>query len=178
MNSVEDIKSEGIRLFQKGDLEAALVQFKTAVAQSQQENDSLAEAQLQNNIGVVYRFQKNYPAAQIALEQAISLYKSHQDVKGLGQAYGNMGDLLARQRKKEEAAHYYILSANTLEDAQAYFEQSQVLRALSLHYLRQGRWIESMIRMEESLTQKPRLGIKGWVWQKVLRFALRLIRGA
>ena len=43
--------------------------------------------------------------------------------------------------------------------------------------LRQGGWLEAMMRMEESLTVAPRLGPGKWLLRILLRFALGLLNG-
>ena len=90
----------------------------------------------------------------------------------LGMTLGNIGDLLAKQKKRNEAVAYYLSSAATLEAVGAKKEQSQVLRALGLLYIRQLKWWQAMDAMEKSLTIKPKLGPTDWLLRLMLRFAL------
>ncbi|HUM71194.1 MAG TPA: hypothetical protein PLK31_20370, partial [Chloroflexota bacterium] len=53
-------------------------------------------------------------------------------------------------------------------------KQSQVLRTYSLMRLKQGQWLEAMMRMEESLAVRPRLGPLRWTFRALLRFTLSL----
>ena len=63
---------------------------------------------------------------------------------------------------KEEAARAYSTAISLFAEVGDKHKQSQVLRALSLLRLRQIRWLEAMIHMEESLRVRPRRGVTGW----------------
>ena len=91
-----------------------------------------------------------------------------------GQALANLADIYAAQGDSEQAASCFGKAAETLAQSGDRARQSQVLRALSLHHLRQARFPQAMLIMEQSLSVRPRIGVGGWLFRWLLRLALRL----
>jgi tetratricopeptide (TPR) repeat protein len=168
------IKEEGLTLFQQGDHKAALDRFMRAAALFQDTEDWGGWSEMHNNMGVVYRQQKNWKQAENALEQALDGFRQINDQNRVGQTLANLGDVFVGQRKRAEAAVTYEQAAALLADSGDGWRQSQVLRALSLHHLRQMHWFLAMSYMEQSLTANPDRGMSGWLFRTLLRFALGL----
>jgi tetratricopeptide (TPR) repeat protein len=107
------------------------------------------------------------------LRQAEKIFGEVGDYNRQAQALGNLGDLYAAKRQREEAARCYsdatALFAKTNDTAR----QSQVLRALSLLAIRSGRWLEAMARMEESIRVNPQPSLG----QRIFRWLLRFVMG-
>ncbi|MCA9924130.1 MAG: tetratricopeptide repeat protein [Anaerolineales bacterium] len=173
----DQLKEEGLQQFQRGNYEAALEVFETAVSLYTSTNNPSGQAEMLNNIGVIYRLHRNLDAAVDALSQAETLFGRIGDVERQGMTLGNLGDLYVAQKKHTEAARSYSNASERLAQAGARDKQSQVLRALSLMRLRQGQWLQAMMHMEESLSVRPRVGLGGWIFRGLLRFVLRLMRG-
>jgi len=173
----DQLKEEGLQQFRRGNYDAALGVFETAVSLYTSANNLSGQAEMLNNIGVIHRMQRNYDAAINALTQAEVLFGQIGDAEQQGMTLGNLGDLYAVQKKQTEAARSYSNASELLARAGARDKQSQVLRALSLMRLRHGQWLQAMIHMEESLSVRPRVGLGGWIFRGLLRFMLRLMRG-
>jgi tetratricopeptide (TPR) repeat protein len=172
--TAEHLKQEGLRLFQRGDYDAALDTFHKAAAAYAANDDETGQTEMYNNIGVIQRSRGRYDEAMQAFQQAISRCAAAKDANRQGQILGNLGDLYRDQGKPDEAARSYSDAAALFAQTNDPAKQSQVLRALSLMRLRQGNWVEAMLRMEESLTVNPRRGLFGGLFLGMVRFALKL----
>lgn len=175
MQNAEQLKSEGLAAFQRKDWQTAVSKFSAAQEQYSAQNNPAGEAEMWNNLGVLYRLQRTYSQSEQAFNQAIQQFQQLNDKKGQGQAIGNLGDLLIAKGNKKEALNAYLRAVPLLEDAKAFAELSQLLRTVSLQYLRQGQWLESIRLMEHSLSVKPRLGPGNWLFRSMLRFMMGLM---
>ncbi|MCB8966969.1 MAG: tetratricopeptide repeat protein [Ardenticatenaceae bacterium] len=171
--NADELKTEGLRLFQAGAYDEAVTTFETAVTAYKTAGDMAGQGEMLNNIGVIRRLQGKREPAQTALTEAAALFVQVGDRNRQAQALGNLGDLYAA-KDRTEAARYYSDAAQLFAEDGDREKQSQVLRALSLMRLRQGRFVEAMQRMEESLAARPRLGVFPRIFRSLLRFALKL----
>ena len=175
--SPQDLKAEGLRLFQQGAHNEALALFEQAGAAFAAQEDLGNQAEMLNNMGVIQRVQGELDTAVSTLTQAADLFAQVCDANRQAQTLGNLGDLFANQKKYTEAARYY-------SDASAQFaqngekeKQAQVLRALSLMELRRGQYLAAIMRMDESLQARPRLSFPQHLFKWLLRFATKLLHG-
>jgi tetratricopeptide (TPR) repeat protein len=173
----EQLKERGQALFQRGATDEALVVFEQAVAGYAGQDDMIGQGEMLNNMGVIYRLKREWETAVATLTQAQTLFQQAGDINRQAQTLGNLADVYAAGKKPDEAARCYSQAAAFFAQDNDRARQSQVLRALSLLRLRQGRWLEAMMRMEESLTAAPRLGPGKWLFRGLLRFALGLFGG-
>lgn len=170
---VEEHKAEGLRLFQAGAYDEAVAAFEAAKTAYADADDAAGQGEMLNNIGVIRRLQGKRELAQSALTEAITLFVQAGDRNRQAQALGNLGDVYAT-KDRVEAARCYSDAAQLFAEDGDREKQSQVLRALSLMRLRQGRFLDAMMRMEESLSMRSRLGPFPWLFRGMLRFALKL----
>jgi tetratricopeptide (TPR) repeat protein len=173
----EELKAQGQDLFRRGAYDEALTVFQQSAAGFAEQGDVIRQGEMLNNMGVIYRVRREWETAVTTLTQAQTLFQQAGDMNRQAQTLGNLGDLHAASKKPDDAAHCYSQAAALFAQNNDRDKQSQVLRALSLLRLRQGRWLEAMMRMEESLTVAPRLGPGKWLFRWLLRFALGLFGG-
>lgn len=173
----QSLRQAGLRLFQQGRLPEAAAHLEAAAAAFATADATLQRHETLNDLGVVYRVQRNWAAAAAALDEAAAGFAATGDVGRQGMALANRGDVYAGQRQRQPAAECYSQAAALLAQAGDRARQSQALRALSLHHLRQGHWWMAMTLMEQSLARRPRLGPGGWLLRGLLRLALRLWAG-
>ncbi|MCB8922481.1 MAG: tetratricopeptide repeat protein [Ardenticatenaceae bacterium] len=173
--SADVLKDEGLHLFQAGDYEGALVKFETAVSLYAADANEAGRAEMWNNMGVIHRLRGQRDAALAVLTQAADAFAQLGDDNRQAQALGNLGDLYAAAKDQTEAARCYSDAAALFAQDGDRDKQSQVLRALSLMRLRQGRFVQAMMHMEESLTVKPHAGFFGGIFRGMLRFVLKLM---
>ena len=174
MTDPDGLKEEGLKLFQRGELDNAVATFETAVSAYAAEQNPVGQAEMLNNIGVIQRMRGNHDESLEALTTADTLCQQANDTNRRAQVLGNMGDLYAGMGDKETAARYYSDAAELFAQCDDAQKQSQVLKALSLLRLRQGQWMAAMMHMETSLSVKPRRGLFGSLFLGLIRFALGL----
>lgn len=177
MTDPDDLKEEGLKLFQRGELDNAVSTFETAVSAYAAAQNPVGQAEMLNNIGVIQRMRGNHEESLEAFTTANQLCQQANDVNRRAQVLGNMGDLYAGMGDKETAARYYSDSAELFAQCGDAQKQSQVLKALSLLRLRQGHWTNAMMHMESSLSVRPRRGLFGSLFLGMIRFALSLFGG-
>ncbi len=173
----EKLKQQGLWLFHRREYAQALQVFETAVSAYTTLKNDTGRAEALNNIGVIYRLQGNPRAAITALNEAEIIFARLGEPNRRAQALGNLGDLHQAGRNRQEAARCYSEAAALFAQTKDGEKQAQVLRALSLMRLRQGYWVEAMMRMRESLSVRPSLGIGQFLFKLLLSFALRLLAG-
>jgi len=175
--SPQELKDEGMRLFQQGRHKDALAAFEQAAAAFAAQKDMGNQAEMLNNMGVVLRVRGEMDTAVTTLTQAATLFAQIGDNTRRAQTLGNLGDIYAQQKKYTEAARHYSDAAAQFAQSNEKENQAQVLRALSLMELRRGQWLAAIMRMEESLQARPRLSFPQRIFKWLLRFANRLLGG-
>jgi tetratricopeptide (TPR) repeat protein len=174
-STADQLKAQGLALFQQGKKDEALAVFETAVTAYTHEGNEDGRAEMLNNIGVIQRVKGNPQAAITAFIEAGEIFSQRGDTDRQAQTLANLADLYAFTKHQEEAARCYSEATALFAQINQREKQSQVLRTYSLMRLRQGQWLEAMMRMEESLSVKTHLGPFRWLYRGLLRFALRLI---
>lgn len=170
-------KQEGLALFKRGDYGQALSAFLAAAEGFATQDNEFGQAEMLNNMGVIHRLQRDSEAAIRTLREAEEIFARLENDDERAQSLGNLGDLYAGTKQKNDATKAYSEAAALFAKVGDGEKQSQILRALSLMKLRQGRLLEAMMRMEESLRVRPRLGIPQRLFRGMLRFALNLLTG-
>ena len=104
--SPQELKDEGMRLFQQGKHKQALAAFEQAAAGFAAQEDVGNQAEMLNNMGVVLRVQRKMDTAVTTLNQAAQLFAQIGDHNRHAQTLGNLGDIYAQQKKYTEAARH------------------------------------------------------------------------
>lgn len=172
------LKEAGLLQFRRGDREEALSTFEKAAAAYSGVGDSAGEAEMHNNIGVIYRMKRDWPAAIHALKKAEAGFAAIDDDLHQAQVSGNMGDLYAATHDYDEAANYYSDSSELFASIGRGRMQADVLRAFSLMRLRQRRWIESIDLMALSINVRPDPSLAHRILYLLLQSARKLLRSA
>lgn len=174
----EQLKEEGMALFQRGMMDEALSKFEAAAHAFGEAGDHLGRAEALNNIGVVQRMRREWAAAESALKEAIELFAEAGEANRQGQALGNLGDFYAFRGRADEAARHYSDGAELLARSGDRDRQAQLLRALSLLRMRQRRLVEAVMLMEQSLEARTRLNPFQRLFLLMIRFTGRLMGGS
>lgn len=175
--SADVLKEEGLALFSKGEPIGALARFEEAAEAYGVAGDAAGKAEMYNNIGVIYRLRRDWPAALSALSQAEKGFAELNDAQRRAQVLGNLGDVYASSGERDRAARYYSDSAELFAAVGDGDKQAQVLRAYSLMRLRQRQWLEAMDLMAKSLDARPRKNLFQHLFHRAIRFALKLLMG-
>jgi tetratricopeptide (TPR) repeat protein len=173
----DQLKEEGLALFRRGRHDEALSKFEAAAHAYAAEGDDIGRGEALNNVGVVQRVRQEWGASEQALKEAIELFALAGEDNRHGQALGNLGDFYAFRGEHDKAAGYYSDGAELLARSGDHERQALVLRALSLLRLRQRRFIEAVVLMEQSLEVRPRLNPFKRIFLWLIHTTRRLMGG-
>jgi tetratricopeptide (TPR) repeat protein len=175
LSNPEQLKEAGLAAFRQGDYGRAETLFETAVTRFAAAGDSGGQGEMLNNLGIIYRLNRQHDKAIKALTEAEQLFAALPDANRQGQCVGNLADVYLAMGKKDEAAKAYSRAASLFAQANEPEKQAMVLRALSLLKVRQGHWLEAMARMWESLQVRPSPTLLQRLFARLLKFALSLM---
>ena len=97
----DELKEAGLALFRQGQRQEAIARFEEAAASYAAAGDKTGEGEALNNIGVIRRLERDWPAAQEAFQRAQTLFAETGDQARQAQVTGNLGDLYAYQGQTE-----------------------------------------------------------------------------
>lgn len=175
-SSAKKLHEDGVSLFRKGKLEAALQKLNEAVQHATE--DPQRSAQIYNDLGVVYQKLENYPAAHKALDEAESRFKTLDDEKGQAQALGNRAALYEAEGSLDEAVETYKESAEMLEAIGENDMAMYVWQAISRLRTKQGQYIAAIGAYEEGVSKMPKKSLKRKILEQILKTPTSLLGGA
>lgn len=132
---------------------------------------------MNNNIGVIYRMQRNWSAAEESLLQAESGFRALGDNLRRAQVLGNLGDVYASKHENKTAARYYSDSSELFAKVGDGEQQYRVLRTFSTMRIRQRNWPGAIDLMTRALEARPRRSFMQQLFYPILRLARRLWTG-
>lgn len=157
MTSASQLHAQGLAQYQQGRLAEAASFFEQAAAAYRQEANRAMAAEMENNLGVVRRAEKNYPAALAAIESALAEFRALNDNGRVALALGNLGSVLLETNALGPAAEALNESLSLLDPKADKATRSEVLRVLGEVRLKQGRYMDGLVNYEAGLSdvEKP-----------------------
>ncbi len=173
----EELKEEGMTLFHQGQRDEALSIFQQAAEGYSNAEDFHGQGEMLNNIGVIYRLDGKWKAAEEVLIEANVIFEKEGDEVRQAQVLGNLGDLSSRRRDYVKAEQYYTDSSALFAGVGEKGMQADVLRALSLmHIRRRNLWL-AVDSMQKSLEIRPSKSIPQRMLFWLLQLAKKVISG-
>ena len=175
--SAQDLKEEGLRLFQEGLYVEAAERFEEARRMFDAEGDVVEAAEMLNNLGITYRMRHEWDKAIEALERAQTAFAKLDDRSREAQVLGNLGGLYASQGQREKAKTSLHEAAGIFADLGDTQRQGETLLALGVQQWKSGDRQDGLTTYQVGLEtlERPSTG------QKALRGLLnlrnRLLRG-
>ena len=168
--SAQDMKEDGLRLFEEGLYPEAAERFEEARQSFEAEGDVVEAAEMLNNLGIVYRMQREWDSAITALEEAQSAFSVLSDRSREAQVLGNLGGLYASQGQREKARASLQEAANIFADLGDEQRQGETLLALGVQQWKSGDRQDGLSTYQAGLQalEHPSIG------QKALRRLLNL----
>jgi tetratricopeptide (TPR) repeat protein len=168
--SAQDMKEEGLRLFEEGLYPEAADRFEQARELFIAEEDEIEAAEMLNNLGVVHRMQRDWDKAIAALEEARAAFTKSRDRNREAQVLGNLGGLYAGQGEREMAKECLQEAASLFADLGDEQRHGETLLALGVQHWKSGDRQEGLMTYQAGLEtlKKPSVG------QKALRSLLNL----
>jgi tetratricopeptide (TPR) repeat protein len=166
----QGLKEEGLRLFQEGLYEEAIVSFEKAQEMFTAEGNDIEAAEMVNNLGVIHRMQGQWDEAIAALEEAKAAFARLGDRNHEAQTLGNLGGLYAEQGQREKANECLRQAADIFAELGDEQRHGEILLALGVQEWKKGDRSSGLATYEAGLhtLQKPSTS------QKALRGLLGL----
>jgi len=173
--SASSLRDAALTHFQKGEYDTAIKFFEQAHAAYRAEGDKGMAAEMQNNLGVIYRAQKNYPAALDRIKSALIEFRETHDTTRVAQALGNLGSVYLEMGDLSRAADSLNESLTFFDPQKDKVMRSEVLRVLGEVRLKQGKYMEGLMDYEAGLrdVEKPTTQQR-WL-KKLLEKPLKMI---
>jgi tetratricopeptide (TPR) repeat protein len=175
MASAKDLHLAGIAQFRSGNMDGALSKLQEALPLAPE--NSRQQAEIYNDLGVVYRELEDYDAAFTSLDEAMAIFNQLEDAKGQAQTLGNLGALLEAEEDYETAVNSYKQSAKIFEELGESEMAMYVWQAISRLRTRQGKYIAALGAYEEGVQNMPK-GFKRSALEKILKAPGKLLGGA
>jgi tetratricopeptide (TPR) repeat protein len=168
--SAQDLKEEGLRLFQEGLYLEAAERFEQAREMFIAEEDEVEAAEVLNNLGIVHRMQRDGDKAIAALEEARAAFTRLGDRNREAQVLGNLGGLYASQGQRKKAKDCLHEAASLFADLGDEQRHGETLLALGVQHWKSGDRQDGLATYQAGLEtlKKPSVG------QKALRSLLNL----
>lgn len=110
----------GYIMQKKGDLKAALQNLVAAQSIYEQQNNRLAQAEVQNDIGLIYRSWARYDQAIDYFSQALNTFRTLNHLEGIGMVSNNIGQVYYYRQDYVKAIDYFKTYLNINQKNQYY----------------------------------------------------------
>lgn len=169
------LHQEGVKLFRAGKYEAALSKFQAAL---DGESDPKHLAEIYNDVGVAHKELEDYPAAYLALNEAMTRFTQLDDKKGQAQTLGNRAAVYEAEGLAEEAVETYKQSAAIFEELGESEMAMYVWQAVSRLRMKQGQYIAAIGAYEEGVDNMPQSSFKAKIMRQLLKVPGSMIGGS
>jgi tetratricopeptide (TPR) repeat protein len=142
MTSANELKEQGVVLFNQHDYESAARQFQQARDLFEAENDADMVAEMDVNIGLVHRSLGENQQALEYMEKGLEHFQKQEDAFRTAQVLGNLGGVYAAINDTERAHDAYRQAADTFRNLEEKELYSQTLIALGRLQFGSGKWLE------------------------------------
>ena len=165
--SAKKLHEDGVALFRKGKVEAALEKLSEALQSA--EGEGRQSAEIYNDMGVIQKQLEDYEAAHRSLDGAMAHFTRLEDEKGQAQTLGNRAAVLQAEGRLEEAVEHYKKSATMLEEVGESEMAMYVWQAVSKLRMKQGQYIAAIGAYEEGVENMPKSSFKRKILQQILK---------
>ncbi|MFQ6101857.1 MAG: tetratricopeptide repeat protein [Anaerolineae bacterium] len=175
--SAQELKEEGLRLFQEGLYEEAAARFKQVQGMFAAEGNEIEAAEMVNNLGVIYRLHGKWDEAIAALDEARAAFARLGDRSREAQALGNLGGLYASKGERDEAQGCLRQAADIFAELGEAQHQGETLLALGVQMWKAGDRSGGLATYEAGLRTLQRPTTSQKTLRTLLGLRTRLLRG-
>jgi len=160
--SVQELKEEGLRLFQEGLYDEAAARFEQAQAMFAAEGNEIEVAEMANNLGVIHRLHGRWDEAIAALEEARAAFGRLGDRNREAQTLGNLGGLYASKGERDKAQEHLRRAADIFAELGDAQRRGETLLALGVQMWKTGDRSGGLTTYEAGLRtlERPTAGQK------------------
>lgn len=171
MSNADNLKEQGITLFNQHDYEAAarvFQQAKDAYSEADQ-HDMVAEMKV--NIGLVHRELGESQQALELMEEALHTFEDMNDKIRMAQVLGNLGGVYQALGDKEQSEKSYRQAANLFKELGEEIMYSETLMALGTMQVRDFKFFEGAATYMVALENRENLNGR----QKIIKSLSNLV---
>lgn len=174
IQSIEEVVAEAKEFFQSKDYKKAIKGFEAAHKHYLNEGDELNAAEMANNLSVAL-LQRGKKAQALEIVQGTEqVFEKHDDVFRQAMALGNYASALEATKNFKEAELAYQKSADLFEQLGETEYRTTVMKSLAALQIRQGKQLESILSMQQSLSGKKNPSIKDRILSFLLKIPFRI----
>ena len=149
--TASSLRDTALTHFQQANYAEAINFFEQARQAYRAEGADALAAEMQNNLGVIYRAQKNYPMAVDVLRSALIEFLIISDRTRAAQTLGNLGSVFLEMGELNRAADSLNESLTLFDPQKDKTMRSEVFRVLGEVRLKQGKYMEGLVNYEAGL---------------------------
>lgn len=141
MSNADQLKDQGIELYQSHQYEQAIKVFEQAKRAYTEDSREDMAAEMLANIGLVHRSLGEGQQALDAMSEALAIFQKHQDALRTAQVLANMGGVYAKMDDREQAYNTYRQAADIFEELNEREMYGQTLLAMGRLQLDEGKFM-------------------------------------
>jgi tetratricopeptide (TPR) repeat protein len=157
MSTADDLKQQGVTLYNQHDYEAAARSFQQALDAYAEENDYDMVAEMKVNIGLVHRSLGEMQQALELMQEALRHFQENNDDLRAAQVLGNLGGVYQALNDKEQAELSYRQAANIFNDLGEEIMYSETLMAIGAMQVRDWKFFQGAATYQVALENRENL---------------------
>jgi len=138
--------------------------FLNAIDNASKIKDKRTVALSQINLGIVYKFKKDYPKALDYQRKALKLLVPYNDNDGLGNAHNTIGDIFREQKDFSKALSNYNRALVYFESTSNQEKIATVYHNVGYVFEKQGKYVNALNYLNRSVQIRAQFGYKGSVY--------------
>jgi tetratricopeptide (TPR) repeat protein len=177
MSTGDDLKEQGVMLFNQHDYEAAARTFQKAKDAYLEEDRMDMVAEMKVNIGLVHRSLGENQQALELMQEALRAFETQEDQIRIAQVLGNLGGVYQALNDKEQAEMSYRQAANIFKELGEEMMYSDTLMALGAMQVRDGKFFTGAATYQVALENREDLSGTQKIIKSLSNFINRLSGG-
>ncbi len=141
MSNADQLKDQGVELYQTHQYEQAIKVFEQAKRAYMEDSREDMAAEMLANIGLVHRSLGEGQQALDAMSEALAIFQKRQDALHTAQVLANMGGVYAKMDDREQAYNTYRQAADIFEELDEREMYGQTLLAMGRLQLDEGKFM-------------------------------------
>lgn len=176
-HSAQELKQEGLRLFEEGLYDEAGETFEQAREMFVTAGEESEAAEMVNNLGVIYRLQGKWDEAIASLEDARAIFARLGDQEREAQTLGNLGGLYSSKGERDKAKECLRQAADIFAELGDEQHQGETLLALGVQEWKTGDRSAGIAVYEAGLHTLKKPTVSQRTLRTLLKLRTRLLGG-
>lgn len=147
----DELRDEGRRLFRDGSYAEAIQQMQMALDAYSAAGNTIAAAEMMNDIGVVHRIEDRLDKSAEMLEKARAAFEAAGDHSREAQTLGNLAPLYRKQGNNDKALETYTRAADIFGELKDRDREGEILMSRGLLEFDMGKRLNGLTSYELGL---------------------------